>query len=277
MFTKAMFEPESLNKGTPGQYAGNQAAMDGDPLRGVQRGMGGVFPDPASQQAHPMFATVNHPEANPLALRSATGTAPGEVSEVVAPAITKAGNGGRTPQDALGYHPGAGTTSGSATPLAANRHATRPGAGRHPATGQFTEGQGVAAGHADLDQQPHGGDRFPRHAGPFGSQMPDPMTRPTPDVRPGSTLAHCLPDNVNVNRLDLRTPAGLPGGLDAIPDPTPVSRPQMSQTAMQNPRAEVTPGDIPSMVQTHYGTNAASRAMTAFGVSMGDVSEGFRG
>jgi hypothetical protein len=107
-----------------------------------------------------------------------------------------------------------GSTSGSATPLAENRHAARPGAGRHPQTGQFTEAPGgVVNGHPSLDQQP--ADRDARRFTPATTSL---SSRDCPD----STIQHHLAEHMAsaaVESMDLRGPSGTPQFAQPVQSP----------------------------------------------------------
>lgn len=181
-------------------------------------------------------------------------------------------------------HPGRVPRPAAATPLAANRYDRRPGAGRHPQTGQFTRGEGVAAGYRTLDQQPHGGGVFPQAgSGPFAAQTDDPMTRPVRGPRAGSALEYELnrhAASVGARRLDLAGPAGLPGGLGRAPGPSPVSQRQAGLSDMEKPTAQAVPASIPYPPGSPQWGGPAPLASAisahssglAFGMTPGDVS-----
>ena len=275
-FNAAMFDPASLvtkrDDGASGLAPGEPGAQQQQNTGYSRTASGGYQPDPA--------VTDRRGGARPgvpsdvSRMRSSTGTAPGEpVNAVAVPSIVKAG------------------TSGTETPIAAIRYATRPGAGRHPSTGRFTEGQGVAAGYSSLDQQPHGSGVFPSAGdGPFAAQVHDPMTRPVGETSPGSALEYELnrhAASVGARRLDLAGPAGMPDGLAHEVDPSPVWVRQSGLNDLVHGRVQATPADIPSGTpgsaanwggpSTHpLATAIASHGSAAFGFQPSNVSLGFR-
>jgi hypothetical protein len=290
VFTAAMFIPKSDN-GATGVAPGDLGQPSYDSARAVPSQSWHL--DPAVSDRRGGVRPGAPSDAGRM--RGHTSTAPGEVNEVMVPSMTKeAGNGGRSPEDALGTD-GTRTrpsTSGTPTPLAPNRHAERPGQGRHPVNGQYQTHEALSAGQPTsasggvqrLDQKPHGTGVFPSAGGgPFAAQAHDPMTRPPREVSPGSALEFRLAEHastVGARRLDLRTPAGLPDGLRNVPDPTPVSRPQTGLNDTAGQRMQATPGDIPHPPGSpQWGgpdplatAISAHGSATAFGVRQVDVT-----
>jgi hypothetical protein len=169
----------------------------------------------------------------PAAGRHVVGCAPGEApppgpARVVVPAVVKTttSNGVTAAEDNWpnsapdldfgpeGYSDPAGTTSGSATPLAPGRFARRPGATRHPSNGQFVARENIAAGRATLDQQPATADyRIPVAAGgTLAAGLCDPVSGVPSMIRADLSRA-MVPVVVSAN---LRIPAATHPTVDLV-------------------------------------------------------------
>jgi hypothetical protein len=192
VFTQAMFIPKSDN-GATGVAPGDLGQPSYDGPRALAAGQWHPDQSVSDRRGGPVPGVL----ASSARLRGATGTAPGEpVAAVAVPAITKAG------------------TSGTETPLAANRHATRPGQGRHPSNGQFLATEDMAAGHPSMQQQP--ADRNARRFTPANTDLPG---RDCAE----STIQHHLARHMasaNVNSVDLRGSSGMPAFAQTVQDPS---------------------------------------------------------
>jgi hypothetical protein len=175
------------------------------------------------------------------AMAAACGSVPGsEATRVVVADLAKA------------------TTSGSDTPLAPGRYASRPGGpGRHPVSGRFTSSENIAAGARTLDQQPHNADQFPGgRSGPnVGTPQPVTATPPNPHHVNGGPAGEQLkhpPAPATVQRLDLA------GAVH------PQFAEQLAHPVNPNPMAHV----LASPAE-HLGTTPRPRSMTPADIPTG--------